>query len=521
MQISNQQKIVVAICGVLVVVLSLISVLNRPDITVRDSEDYESLAAADRKSQQEYQEYLRSIETDPEASKRLLQDLVKESDVRKEVEAELGVGKPVSPVAISDASLIISEQSTSQNLNRYFNQVLALEQSNLSKASDVSESLFSDETSSSVAEKAARDAAAASEQMRTTPVPREALAFHKATLATFYEYQQVVEQAAEQAKSRPVDWQRVYRSYAVTDSQLPVMEKELARIDQKYALGLFNPLVLESNNGLPGVKIAQAQFGTTIIADIPRVAERVLRFVLARAFASYVVNYMQGVITRIEDTYKISNFLYYTDALVQGQYADDYLKKYISNVTDREIVKKLIPEFSCNADNRDQLKVVYKAKAREFIGYDPNSIRPTDADFYNKMSSLGNFFASPQGWELYLQDVAAQTRAEAKSTAVLEQIAPGTKVSREADKAIAVTLKTVEKGLDKAFDSIFDVGTGNGGEGPATKIVANVMSTLFNKFVFKGAVFQEQKVCLNTTVLTPLVPADNGTYDNPPDETTK
>jgi hypothetical protein len=135
------------------------------------------------------------------------------------------------------------------------------------------------------------------------------------------------------------------------------------------------------------------------------------------------------------------------------------------------------------------------------------------------MSKLGNFFASPQGWELYISDVAAETRAEARSTAYLEQIAPGTKVSREADKQIATALKTVEKGLDKAFDSIFDVGTGNSGEGPASKIVANVMSTIFNKFVFKGAVFKEQKVCINSTVLTPITPADGSTYDNPPDET--
>ena len=62
-----------------------------------------------------------------------------------------------------------------------------------------------------------------------------------------------------------------------------------------------------------------------------------------KALGQFMLSFMNKLATKIEQSYRISNFLYYSDALVSGEYVDDYLNKYVSDPVDRVMAKNFIP----------------------------------------------------------------------------------------------------------------------------------------------------------------------------------
>jgi hypothetical protein len=88
---------------------------------------------------------------------------------------------------------------------------------------------------------------------------------------------------------------------------------------------------------------------------------------LRSAFVSFMGTMLNKLIAKIESNYMIANFLYYSDALVAGQYTDDYLNKYVQLQSDRQIIKRFIPQLSCGRNTAD-LRPVFEAKA-QFLEY--------------------------------------------------------------------------------------------------------------------------------------------------------
>jgi hypothetical protein len=505
MKITNQQKVVIALCTGMIIVLSATTIVNRPDLTVKGNTPDRTLALQEQRDRQEYEQYLASLETDPEASKQLLQDLVSESDVRQEVVNLLAANRPLVVPKPEDTLFTVSNRNSKDTVARYFEQIGQTDQQIVAENSAVANGYFSTATDRHTLIRSRTSIAAAQSSMQRMTVPQEALLYHKARWNVLNESARAIDESISYAESETANWPEVYDSYRIVGDQFAVMDQQQKNLTTKYGLDLPSARLSETFAAVFLVKKAEAQlFGL----------DGILGSIFKSAFSAISKALIETFLNKIDNSFRISNFLYYTDALVQGQYADDYLAKYITSSDQQKLLKQLIPEFSCGFNNPAALKNAYKQKALEYIGFDLDSVKPSDPDFYEKMLRLGDFFASPQGWELYLEDVASQVRYEAKNAAVLELVSPGVKVSRsQTSKEIEVYLEkirsSVEANIAGAFN--FDASKSNSGSflGQIIDTVTqSITDALLHKFIFKGATFKEQKVCVQPTGGNPLVPIE-------------
>src|SRR5262245_13478710 len=179
MKISSQQKAVIVLCTALIVMLSLITVLNRPDIALRDTVDYKAAAEQDRQLEAEYQDYLASIKTDPSASQKLLDTLVTNDDIKSEVDAAFAFNDPVELPTIPDSALKISSQAGREALLSYFVAVGKIHNTIEQIANNLSGDLFVDDIGSAELERQHTQVNQAVIAMGSVTVPKEAVSFHK------------------------------------------------------------------------------------------------------------------------------------------------------------------------------------------------------------------------------------------------------------------------------------------------------------------------------------------------------
>lgn len=255
---------------------------------------------------------------------------------------------------------------------------------------------------------------------------------------------------------------------------------------------------------------AQALFGagdtTIIIGNIPQQILEGIKTGLASAFAQFASNYLSQMLTKLESNYKIANFLYYSDALVSGQYLQDYMNKYVPNTTDQRMLLAFIPQFSCgqNIDISKQLE----QKAIAHLGYDPNQLNPNDPDYNFKLAQLGNFLSSPDGWQIYYQDLAQQAETSANQAAQNEINSPGLKAPRDKNGDIVSSLNSLVQSESAALAASLQLGTSNA-DSVVGKLASSLTYTFVNKFAFQGAVLKEQATCLTPTAVQPIVPSAN------------
>jgi len=214
--------------------------------------------------------------------------------------------------------------------------------------------------------------------------------------------------------------------------------------------------------------------------------------------------------------------LYYSDALINGQYVNDYLNKYVNDNLDKAIIKKFIPQFSCGKQDQN-LKAVFEAKAREHLGFDPNNVSPNDPNYYQKMASVGDFLASPNGWQIYYQDLAAQTQSEAEKAVEKELTSSGLKTPRNTiGSSISGSINSIISSEQASFTALLQLGISNA-DSIISNVVAKLTETLVNQFVFQGvtgnngniAVLKEQPTCLDAYQLNPVLPLPSTQYDQP------
>jgi hypothetical protein len=270
--------------------------------------------------------------------------------------------------------------------------------------------------------------------------------------------------------------------------------------------------------------IGDQTFNVTL-GDIPRIILDAVEQGLVSSFSQFMGSFMDKMLTRLEENYKIANFMYYSDALVSGQYVNDYLNKYVSSDLDKQIVKKFIPQFNCGK-NDPGLKIVFERKAQDTLGFDPEAVSPTDPDYYQKMARVGNFLTNPDGsgWSMIYEDMANQAKTEAESAAEKELVSPGLKTPRDTiKKAISSSVNNLVSAQRAGMQSVMQLGIANA-KSFISGMVATLTQNLVNKFVFKGAsiddkalgVLKEQSTCLATAQVTAVVPSSNTQYVEPP-----
>jgi hypothetical protein len=509
--------------GALIIILLAVNIFQPSHFQFRDTTDYEQRARLAVEEEQEYANYLASIKPDPVASKQLYQELLNPKEVEAEVAQQLNVRQPITIPTIPDNKVAFTPRGGKEEVVNYFNQVGKLVIDLNTEVKPVGKSLFAEGVKPRDVEQSLNSASQFLEKLYQTPVPREAAEFHKAELVAFEQYKGLLEQAHHYSTGTTDNpWPKVYGNYAVIDSQVAVADREFQNLDKQYKLSQIEFFYATSDtvNGtasLPFVKQANAQFGfgTVIIGvDIPRTAREVLEDALGAAFANFFTVFLDKLIEKLESNYKISNFLYYTDALISGQYLNDYLNKYVPNQLDRSLIQRFIPQISC-AGNQDDLAPIFTAKAKEY--FNPNELRPTDRDFYDKIAKAGNItYSTPIGQEALFRQYASGALARSYDAALTELLNQnGLKVPRTtAGKAIATTVGSIAGQLQAAINNRLGLGSYNPNS-IVSKLVSAGLTEFEKRFIFKGVVLKEQDTCIPYPQLQPVIPGNPTIYTPP------
>lgn len=529
---TKEQKGYLVTVVVLIIILSLVSLWHRPDLS------YQAPSNVGSNNQPQvdaaaYLKYLESLKVDPAASKMLFQELLSEEDIKKEVVTALGVNQPVKPPEIAQASMKISNATGREAIVDYLTDTVGPIVVFNKNTLDLNKQLFDQNTS--MADTVLKEEQNLWEKLTQVAVPKEAVALHKALLSSFESYDQLLRTAEDYAKgANPDPWPQVYQNYAAINLTTQIYNAEFKKLSEKYDLAALSLYYVESPPLAHSLffKRADAFLGlgdvTITIGDIPRLIMDAVKEGLAASFSQFMGAMIQKLLAKIEQNYLIANFLYYSDALLTGQYVDDYLTKYVSDSLDRQIVKKFIPQFSCNQQNQD-LKPIFKAKAAEYLGFDPSSINPNDPDYYQKMGRVGNFLSNPSGWETHFQALADQAKSEAEKAAEKELVSPGLKTPRDLVKlSIGMSISNIVSAQRAGFSAILQLGISNASSF-VSKLVATLTQTLVNQFVFRGAVsntgaigvLKEQSTCLAAAQMQLVLPTADTVYQNPPPAPTR
>ncbi len=528
---TKEQKQYFVTAVVLILILSLVSLLSRPDFRYVDQNDYKKLQAQEEADRLAYAKYLETLKIDSVASKELFQELFTEADIEKEVIAQLKANEPVKKPEIKTSDLIVVENSGEAGFVDYLSKSAGLGLVFGSKTAGANEALFSKDLNE--VKRVNTEFKTILKELYQTPVPSEALALHKALVGSFVAYGNVVNDAEKFTVEENQDpWPSVYQALVAVNDSMRDYGTELTRLAGGYKItdAQITPYYVAekgNNKGFAFIKTAHALFGvgdvTITIGDIPRIIMDAVKEGLVAATAQFMSQFLTKFIAKIEQNYLVANFLFYSDALISGQYTQDYLTKYVSNQLDRQIVKRFIPQFSCGAQPND-LKPVFQAKAQTYLGFDPRTLDPNDPKYFQKLAKVGDFMSSESGWRLYFEDLAAATKSEAEKAADKELSSSGLKTPRDTlSKGITNSINSIVSSQKAAFQNAFNLGIANASSFIKT-IVSGLTQSLVNQFVFKGAtqnggvvgVLKEQSTCLATAQISPVLPVGSSNFQDPP-----
>lgn len=529
---SKQQKIYFGICVVMVVILGCITIFQKSNYGFKDTTDYTKLGQLSMDQQQAYKKYLADIQTDPQASQQLLQSVLSQADLKKQLETELDINQPIVPPAVDQKTLNLTSASGAKAVEAYFTQALGPLVGFNQNTSDLNKQLFDDPAA---AQAISPEYDQAFRKLKAAPVPKEALPAQTALVSAYTSYGQLLDLAKQfTSGDNTQPWAQTYQTYAATNQSFKTFTADYNQLIQKYNLAdaqLVLPTDYADNSHLPFVPEARALFGvgdvTVTAGDIPRMIMDQVEQGLVASFSKFMASFLNEMVLKIEKNYMVANFLYYSDALVSGQYANDYLNKYVPDLADQKIIKQFIPQFSCNKNNQS-LQPIFQAKASQYLGFDPTSLNPNDPNYYQKLSSVGDYMASPQGWQAYYQDLAAQTESAAQLAATRELTSSGLKSPRDGvNGGISTSINAIVSSEKASLEGILQLGSGNAGSFES-QFLAEITQTLFTKFVFSGAtaggprspstvgVLKEQATCLAAAQLAPIVPMTGTQYQTPP-----
>jgi len=344
--LSKQQKAYAIVSLAVVVILAVITVWKKPDYHYKDTTDYAKLQAQSVSQQVAYDNYLASIQTDPVASEKLFKQIITRQDVADEVKAELNTDQPINPPVVDEKSLVITNNKGQAAVESYLTEAIS-PLVNFNQASkDLNSQLFG--ADASVPDSIKKLYTRAYNQLAAAPVPQEAVGAQKSLMSAYLSYGQLLDLSKSYASGGASEpWADLYQDYAAMNASFADFNQNFKSLTSKYKIA-FVPIVPDteyaggksSKNYFVFIPEAKAFLGgmSITIDDIPRTISDAIQEGLVSSFSQFMDSFLDKMIQKIEDNYKIANFLYYSDALVNGQYADDYLNKYVSDSLDRQIV---------------------------------------------------------------------------------------------------------------------------------------------------------------------------------------
>lgn len=518
---DQNKKIMIAVVGLAVVALLAVTVWEPGQWSFRDPTDYDQQAKLAAEELEQYRQLLASIEPNYAASQQFLEKLATEDLVRAEVENTLQTNQRITIPQVANSELNISTRNDRDFVLNYLNDTSSMVKNYREAVAGAIDDLFASGGDAAAVAQAEAKTDELVANWRGVSVPQSAVDLHKASLVALNQYGDIFTTAKTYATGETQEpWPTVYNKYAVIDNELGTVKTELEELNRTYA---FGPDVELPKFSL--VKTAQAQFGfVTVGTDWQMIFYEGLKAGLARSFAQFSIKMIDKLVGHIEKNFAIASQLYYSNELGRF-YSVEYMKKFVKDPLDKDIISKFIPEYFCvNPDGR-QLRDIFVAKARQNVGADL-VINPSDPDFLDKLARLGadekNY---PVWWEGYYQSLAATTKAEADKAATKEVISPGVKTGRDiVNSQVTKTISAILDVQESAITGAMQLGTNNA-ENVASQLVASIVQNLVNKFIFTPlsggstsgpggiGIITERNVCLATPQIKPIIPIAEGGYD--------
>ncbi|MBI3232167.1 MAG: hypothetical protein HYZ51_03765 [Candidatus Doudnabacteria bacterium] len=526
---TKEQKQTFVGAAALAIILGLITLTSHPNFLYREPKQLFN-ANQEVVDARKYLAYLESLKIDPKASQELFQEILTQADIKKEVENELEVNQPLKDPQIETSKLAKSPYTDKQAVVGYLAELSgsALNFNNSAKAN--AGALFAKEAGSLKQLKESQQKIL--REIYSLAAPKDAYKLQEAVAKAFSSYGSLIDASLAYAEGKTdKPWPNLYGEYSAINSQFKAASLEVNTLAEKYKIAnlpiqpvyVFAP----ESKKFTLIKEAHALFGigdvSITIGDIPRIIMDAIKEGLTASFSQFMGAMLNKLIAKIESNYLIANFLYYTDALVAGQYTQDYLQKYVSDQVDRQIIKRFIPQFNCGVSPGD-LRPIFQAKAKDYLGFDVKSLRPSDPDYYEKLARVGDFMSNPYGWEEYYEGQAQEAKSEAEKAAERELTSPGLKTPRDTvNSVIAVSVNNIVSASRASLNSLMNLGISNA-ESFISSFVSQLTQNLVNKFVFRGVsaqggalgVLKEQRTCLAAAQLQPVLPLELTQYQTPP-----
>lgn len=415
MQKFNRHQKLIGLSMLVVLVLSIVTLTSRPDFVYR--QENIDFAAQQRAFEEhlaqlrlQYEQFI-AEETDLEASREILQTLVVEEEVRAMAETELDINQKIEVPVISDSAIKTKKDSSKAAVTEYFNNHFNSKKGLTDTLATTSLNVYRSVTPIVKIGEAKTTADSFTEELYKVNVPEPVTGYHKAVIGAYESYKRLLATAERYATGEDLrPWPSIYREWVIANTHARTMQSELNALEQQYAIsesyavayGLTQDEAhsLLASAGIIKTAEAFSLFGITFNVEVGNILQEI-RNAIASALSAFFSRLLTNMLAKIEQNFKISNFLYYTDALVAGQYAPDYLEKYVTNPVDQEIIKRFLPQSNCGVLDEQKLRPLLDQRAKEYIGIDLT--QPLDvnrADFYTIVNRAGHLSSSIEGQSL-------------------------------------------------------------------------------------------------------------------------
>lgn len=527
MDITNiPRKYLLGLIVVMVAILVTVVSVNPGSFVFNDKTDYEAQRKAAAEEARQYQALLDSIQPDYQASQQLLKKIATEDIVRDEVESTLNVNQKITIPTIANSEITLNGRNDKPTVVDYLSRLGSMV-TNYNEQTQVGiNQTFAENPDTAQIVSAQTKTKILANNIRGLAVPPDAAEMHKAYIVAYDTYSSFLGTANNYSNgTNPNPWSTVYGDYSIIDNRLGVADDELQKLSEKFAL---TPDDFKDQPGFAFVKEAHAQFGFTTVIDIKRLAEAGIRAGLARSFAKFATTMLEKLVGQIEKTFAIASQLYYSQDLGR-YYSVEYMKKFVADPTEQDIIQKFLPQYFCTNTKPADLKKIFTAKARANQGTDI-VIDPSDPQFLNKLAKLGGDEKNyANWWEEYYTSLAATTQANAETAATKEVLSPGLKTGRDiVNGQINKTMASIFNTQEAAISGTINLGTNNA-ENAVSSIVASIVENMVNKFVFTPlgggsssgggiGVLGESNVCLKTPQIKPIAPLAQSGYEPEPGE---
>ncbi len=492
---TKEQKQLFFTTIALIVVLLVVSIWHRPQTVYVDQTNYSAAEKAYQDRMQATMAYLAALNTSPKASQMLFEEVMPQAVVEQEVVKALKADQQFTPPAVPDSEIKVAKKTGRKEIGDYMMKGGGYFQELGSAADPMLNDLFAKGTNGASVQPLVSKAQDALEKYRQLSVPSEAVQFHKGAILALQAYVDVVKNAQAYAEGSLDDpWPSVYQDYLVAHEGVMNAQSNYQHLNSKYNLTAYYQE--QSDAGLAkGNIFVPAAHAQWLTIDVWEKVKQIVEVIIATALVQFELAFVNMLINKLEQTYRISNYLYYADAVMSGQYVQDYLKKYVPDNIDKQLIQNFIPQITCGMS--PDMRAALKAKADQHLGYDPATLNPSDPDFYSKMGRAGDYLSRPDGWEMDYQDVAQQSIAAAKEAVNNELNAPGMKSARtllgDILKPAQMFLESIRVSLQKALNMS---DPSNSNLIPAAKIASNITQALLNQYLFQGVVIKEQSTCV-------------------------